>query len=289
MSEKQLIEKTIDIEHIIAEKSPKMAYMIPGFMLRYLKKVLHEDDINEFLSRAKHLYGLPFVDAIIENFNPKISVTGFENIPENERVIVASNHPLGGLDGVALMHVIGKKREDILFPVNDILLYLENLKPLFIPINKHGSNTENVKILNDTFEGKSLICYFPYGLCSRKKHGKIMDLEWKKTFVTKARHYKRNVIPTQIIGKNSNFFYNLSNFRKRLGIKFNIEMLYLPDELFNQYDKPLDIIFGKPIPWQELDKRHTDSEWATLIRNYSYKLATAPDLVFDPNANYTFD
>lgn len=116
-----------------------------------------------------------------------------------------------------------------------------------------------------------------------------MDLEWKKTFVTKARHYKRDIIPTHIIGKNSNFFYNLSNFRKRLGIKFNIEMLYLPDELFNQYNKPLDITFGKPIPWQELDKRHTDSEWATLIKNYSYRLANEPNLVFDTNANYTFD
>lgn len=281
------IDKFIDIEKVVSGKNPKLATKIPGFIYRYLKRILHEDEINVIIKKSDSLYGLDFVSAIIKDFNPVITTRGIENIPTDKRVIVASNHPLGGLDGIALMHVTGSIRSDILFPVNDILLYIDNLKPLFIPINKHGSNSENLKILNDTFEGNNLICYFPFGLCSRKKNGRIIDLDWKKTFISKSKQYQRDIIPTHIEGRNTNFFYNLSNIRKKLGIKANIEMLYLVDEFFHQYNKPLIITFGPSISWQTFDKRHTDAEWAMLLRNYSYQLKDNPDLIFDPNYNYT--
>jgi len=280
-------EKLIDIERVFTHKNPRLSALIPGFIFRYLKRIIHQGQINDFIGRSKHLYGLDFVDAIMEEFDPVVEIKGLENIPTDERIIIASNHPLGGLDGIALMQAVGKVRRDIRFPVNDILLFLDNLKPLFIPINKHGSNAENIRILNETFEGNDSICYFPFGLVSRKKDGKIYDLEWKKTFLTKAKKYKRSFVPTHIAGRNSNFFYNFSNFRKLLGIKANIEMLYLADEFFKQKDKKIIITFGAPISYQTFDKRRSDKEWATQLRNYVYQLGKKPDLIFDPEQNYT--
>ena len=161
---------------------------------------------------------------------------------------------------------------DVITPVNDFLMFIPNLRPLFIPVNKLGSNADNIKIFNDTFAGDRTICFYPFGLCSRKQKGKIIDLEWKKTFITKARTYHRDIIPTHISGRNSNFFYNFSNLRKKLGIKANIEMLFLVNEFYKQKNQTLTITFGKPIPWQTFDNRYTDSEWAMKLRNFSYNL-----------------
>ncbi len=280
------IEKLIDVERVIKLKSPGMAPYFPGFILRYLKRIVHEDDINIFIARSKHLDPLDFVDAIMEKFNSNVHVKGTEHIPLNDRVIVASNHPLGGLDGIALMQQVGRVRPDLQFPVNDILLLLDNLKPLFIPINKHGSNAENIRILNDTFAGDSLICYFPFGLVSRKRKGVIADLEWKKTVISKAKRYKRDIVPTHISGRNSNFFYRLANIRKALGIKANIEMLYLADEFYKQNNQTIRITFSKPVPYTVFDKRFTDAQWAEKLRQYVYALGAGNEEPFDPEKEY---
>ncbi|MBW7846909.1 MAG: glycerol acyltransferase [Bacteroidales bacterium] len=279
-------KRAVDVEKVIAGKNPALLKILPGFLLRYLKRTIHQDEINDFMQREGEKVGLDFVQAIIEEFRPEIDVIGIENIQLTQRIVVASNHPLGGLDGIVLMHVIGKVKPEIQFPVNDILLYLTNLQPLFVPINKHGSNADNIRILNQTFESDAVVCYFPFGLVSRKRNGIIRDLDWKKTFLSKARAFKRDIIPTHINGRNSAFFYNLSNFRKALGIKANIEMLYLPDEFFKQKGKSITITFGKPIPYTVFDKRFTDVQWAEKLRGFSYYLGENPDAVFDPQLEY---
>jgi putative hemolysin len=275
-------KKTIDVEGVLAKKNPKLARFLPPFIISYLKRIVHQDEVNAMINKASDLYGLPFVDAILKEYRIRVEATGLDNIPKEGRIIVASNHPLGGIDGVGLMQAVGRVRKDVLFPVNDILLLLENLKPLFIPVNKHGSNAENLHLFNDTFDGNSLICYFPYGLVSRRKKGKIEDLEWKKTFITKARSSKRDIIPTHIGGRSSNFFYNLSYIRKKLGIKANIEMLYLSDEFHKQKGSTMRITFGKPIPWQTFDKRFSDAQWAEMLRIHVYKLAVDSAVEFKP-------
>ena len=160
----------IDVAKVIERKSPKLRKTLPGFIIRYLRHIIHEDELNGFLRQYGHLKGLPFIDGVLKYMNTKIEVIGLENIPKDKRVIIASNHPLGGLDGIALMGTVGKKRKDIVFPVNDILMNIKNLEPLFIPINKHGSNTENIQIINDTFASDKIICYFPFGLASHFYH-----------------------------------------------------------------------------------------------------------------------
>jgi putative hemolysin len=271
----------IELDKVIKNKSPRLYRLLPNFIIRYLKRTIHQDEINEFIALYGHLYGLAFADSIIKHFGINVIATGIENIPVSGRYIIASNHPLGGLDGIALITIAGKIRRDILFPVNDILMNLENLKELFIPINKHGSNAENVAIIENTFASDVVILFFPAGLVSRKqKKGIIKDLEWKKTFITKARRHKRDIIPAHIDGRNTNFFYNLGNFRKRMGVRQNIEMLYLVDELYKQRGQTIHIRFGKMIPYGTFDKRNSDIGWAAELKDHVYKLEKEPERVF---------
>jgi len=275
----------IDLDKVIKEKSPTMNKLLPGFIKSYLKRRIHQDELNVYIKNYGHLVGIDFIDASLKKMEIKFEIDGLENIPQKERCIIASNHPLGGLDGVALMLVISKVRSDIVFPVNDILMNVKNLAPLFIPINKHGSNAENIKIINDTFASDKIVCYFPFGLVSRKKKGIIKDLSWKKTFITKAKRFKRDIIPTHISGRNTDWFYNLSNFRKKVGIKANLEMLYLADEMLKQKGQTLKFTFGKPIPYSTFDKRYKNDEWAELMREYSYKLSEGYQNTFEKFIN----
>lgn len=279
--------KRIDVKLVLESKNPSLAKVLPAFIINYLKRIIHEDEINDFLAKSGDKMGLDFVDAVLDVFQPQVEIVGSSNLLAADRITVASNHPLGGLDGLALMQSIGKFRNEIQFPVNDILLYLDNLKPLFVPINKHGSNADNIRILNETFMGEAVVCYFPFGLVSRKRRGIIRDLEWKKTFLSKAKKFKRDIVPTHISGRNTNFFYNLSNLRKSLGIKANIEMLYLVDEFFKQKNQEIRITFGKPISWEFFDKRNSDAVWAEKLRLFVYYLAMNPDAVFDADLDYS--
>lgn len=262
----------VDIEKAIAGKNPRLLKLLPGFVLRYLKKIVHQDLINDALRRHHDKIGLDFIEAILNEFGANITAMGVENIPAEGRFIIAANHPLGGIDGMALMKVVGSIRKDILFPVNDLLMYIPNLQPLFIPLNKHGKNTENIALFDKAFESSNAILYFPAGLCSRKIKGNIVDLEWKKTFISKARKYGRDIVPTHITGRNSSFFYNLANLRQKLGIKANIEMLYLVDEMVKQKDKNIRIIFGKPLPYTMFDRSRKDHEWAAFVKDIVYRL-----------------
>ena len=283
MEDIKITERTVDIEQLFRGKNPDIAKMIPGFVYGYLRKVVHENEINEFLYDNKNLVGLDFVAATLNMFGVIVTSSGVENIPKQERALLASNHPLGGLDGLALMHEVGKTRKDIVFPVNDLLMFLPQMRPLFIPINKHGSNADNIKIMQQTFESGKLILYFPAGLVSRKQKSGIRDLVWKKTFVAKSKQYKRDIIPVFIDGTNSEKFYNLANFRKRINLKANIEMLYLPDEMFKQRGKKVHIIFGQPIPYETFDKRYNNMVWAEKVKNYVYSLGKGNTEAFDPD------
>lgn len=274
MSDKVNISKPLflDIEKVIADKNPTLGRFLPAFVIRYLKRIMHQDKLNFYLNKHTDKMGIGFLEGILGEMKTKIEVTGLENVPVEGRCVVASNHPLGGLDGMALMVAVSKARMDLLFPVNDVLMGIDNLKPLFTPINKYGSNAANIEVVNETFASDSIVCYFPFGLVSRKRKGKIEDLFWRPTFITKAVKYERDIVPTHIDGRNTDFFYNLSNIRKAIGLKVNIETFFLVDELFKQENATLKITFGKPISYKIFDERFTKREWAELLRRYSYKV-----------------
>ncbi|RZS97176.1 1-acyl-sn-glycerol-3-phosphate acyltransferase [Cecembia calidifontis] len=264
----------IDIEQVLKNKNAKLHRWLPGFVIRYIKRIVHEKDINAVMAKIGHLQGLEFVHALIDEFGVEVTLTGAENIPLDRQVIFASNHPLGGMDGVAFMHALGKYRTDLRFLVNDILTNIKNFEPIFIPVNKHGANSREVtKLIEETYAGDYAVLVFPAGLVSRKQPGGIKDLTWKKSFISKAKRYKKDVVPVYIEGRNSDFFYNFANLRKKLGIKSNIEMFYLADEMFAQRGKKVVIHIGKPISYDYFDQSKSESEWAEEVKNLVYQMA----------------
>ena len=271
-SEKKEILK-IDVKEVLYSKNPSLAKAVPSFLINYLKRIVHQDGINEFLERYGHLRDAGFVEAGLEFFEIKYKVYGRENIPSDGRYFFVSNHPLGGLDGLVFMNELSKYFRDIKFPVNDILLNIKNLSGIFLPVNKHGAQAKDaIRSLEEAYTSDYQILYFPAGLCSRKKRGVIKDLVWQKSFISKAIQHKRDIVPAFFSGRNSNFFYKLSNIRTFLGIRSNIEMLYLPDELFRQKGKEISLVFGKTIPWQTFDNSKKHPEWAEWVKSRSYEL-----------------
>lgn len=266
----------IDLDKIIENKSLKLKKRIPTFLLNYLKKKIHLDELNHILDIYENKYGVDFMNAVVEYFNLNIITHGLDNLPTDESYIFVSNHPLGGLDGICLSSVIGTKyNHHIKYIVNDLLYYLENLKPIFLPVNKHGSQNKETSIMTDeAYTSSNQIITFPAGLCSRKIKGQIIDLKWQKSVIQKSIKYKRNIVPIYFDGKNSTFFYRFANLRKFLGIKFNLEMLFLPDEMFKQKGSTFNVVFGQPIPYTTFDKSKTISEWTEYVRDKVYLLKT---------------
>ena len=263
----------IDVERVLYSKNPALKKAMPGFLIRYLKRIVHQDELNEFLRLSGHLKNAEFIKAGLEFFYIRYNVSGSENIPGSGRYIFVSNHPLGGLDGLVFIYELSKYFSDLKFPVNDILMNITNLSGIFLPVNKHGAQgREAARMIEEAYASENQILYYPAGLCSRKKKGIIRDLQWHKSFISKSIQYKRDIVPAFFSGRNSNFFYNLSNFRNFLGIKANIEMLYLVDELFKQKGKEIALIFGKAIPWQTFDNSKTPPEWAEWVKGKSYEL-----------------
>jgi putative hemolysin len=263
----------IDIDEVFKSKNPGLYRALPSFFFRWLKKTVHQSEINDFIENNKHLFDFEFVDAIIKEFGVRVEFDGLEHIPTNGGFICAANHPLGGLDGIALLQTVGKRRADVKFVVNDILLKLVNLKGLFIGVNKHGKNDSNtMRSLDDLYGSGVGVVIFPAGLVSRRKKGVIKDLVWRKSFVVKARKYQLPIIPTFIEGRNSDFFYTLSNARTYLGIKANVEMLYLADEMYNQKGRTIRITFGKPVQPNALENPDNDIEWSHRLREMVYQI-----------------
>lgn len=263
----------IDVERVLDSKNPALRKVLPRFVVNYLKKIVHQDDLNIFMSKWGHLKDAELIGAFLSHFEIRFTVTGSENIPATGRNIFVSNHPLGGLDGLVFIYELSKYYPDIKFPVNDILTSIENLSGIFLPVNKHGAQGKDAaRRMEEAYASGSQILYFPAGLCSRKKSGVIKDLQWHKSFITKAIQHKRNIVPAYFSGRNSDFFYNLSNIRKFLGIKANLEMLYLADEMFKQKEKEIRLVFGKAIPWETFGKTKSPLEWAEWVKSKSYEL-----------------
>lgn len=264
----------IDISRLIKEKSPRLAKWLPAFIVNYIKRIVHEDEINQFIINNSHLYNSDFCDAIVEYLNIKIKVTGIENIPKEGRVIIAMNHPLGGMDAISFVSAIKQHRKDLRFIVNDLLLSMKNLNGLFLGVNKHGKNELSTRQqITQLFENDEAVCIFPAGLVSRKSKKLIRDLDWKKTFVTYAKKFNQPIIPVYIDGELSSFFYRLANFRKFIGIKVNIEMLYLADELFKQRGKTMHFTVGKPILPTDFDPSQSERKQAEAVREIVYALS----------------
>ena len=268
------MSKFVEVRKLIKDKNPRLLRWLPGFFIRWIERIIHQREVNEFMAKHEHSDVHTFCEETLKYMNFDVSIQGIENIPKApEKVIFASNHPLGGMDAISMIHLFKEVRPDIKFIVNDLLMAVKNLKDRFIGVNKVGrSAVESLQKVEKQFAEGSATVIFPAGLVSRKIKGEIMDLEWKKTFITKSKKYQVPVIPVHIGGGLTNRFYRLANFRKFLGIKVNIEMFFLVDELFKQKNMKIDIIIGKPIPSETFDKSKNDKQWAEWMKEQIYSL-----------------
>lgn len=264
--------KRVDIDEMLRTKAPGPYKFIPRFAINYVKRIVHENDINDFLAKNGEKRGLDFINASIDRLGADIIIKGIENIPPSGGYIFASNHPLGGLDGLAVIYSIAKVRKDIKFFVNELLLSLDQLDNILVPVNINGNSTRPMlELVDKIYSSDMAIPIFPAGLVSRKfSKTEIKDLTWKKSFITKSKHYHKDIVPIYIEGRNSRFFYNFASFRKKIGIKINLEMFFLVNEMFTHKDKKVILHFGKPVSYKVFDKSHNDAEWANIFRDELY-------------------
>ena len=274
------IEKTenglisIDLDKVIKIKNQRLYRWLPRFVIKYLERLIYQDEINYVLREFHHLQGCEFIEAALNYMGIKYLIEGKENIPETGRYIFVANHPLGGIDGLAFIHFIGTTFGKVKAIINDLLMNVINLRPVFVGVNLYGANTKDaLKTLDETFESDNQIMIFPAGFDSRKIEGKIQDIEWKKMFINRSIRHKLDIVPVFIEGKNTGFFYNFSRIRKKLGIKFNIELIFLPGQMFKQKGKTIKLIFGRPISYAVFNNSQTPEKWASSVRSHVYSLA----------------
>ena len=266
----------IDVREAVEAKIPSYAKHIPGFVYRWLERVVRQKELNRVLKENADRRGVDFAEGVLGSFGIKLEVEGLDNISDGGRYIFASNHPLGGLDGMALITILGRKYDgNVKCIVNDLLMLIKPLNGVFLPINKHGGQSrKNMEAVDEAYHGGCQMITFPAGLCSRRgKNGKISDTEWKKSFITKSIESRRNVVPIYFGGTNSGFFYKFAKFRKRIGIKLNIEMVLLPGEMVDGAGSTFRIKIGKPIPYTEFDNSRSQKEWAQEVKRRVYEMS----------------
>ena len=271
------IEKTIDIDKILKSKMGSKVKFVPHFLVSWLKKIIHEDEVNRFLWESRGLSGTEWLIECVRYLKMDVEIVGLENLPDKndgKLYTFVSNHPLGGQDGVCLGSIIGKHYDGkFRYLVNDLLLNLPGLKPVSIGINKTGRQSRDFpRMVEAGFQSDNHMLMFPAGLNSRKrKDGTIHDLPWKKTFISKSVEYQRDVVPIHFGGRNSERFYRIARFSDKY-LPFNLAMLFLVDEMYRNVGKHFRISIGKPIPWQTFDKSKSATEWAQYVEDRVYEL-----------------
>ena len=274
---KQVTEKTIDLDLILSSKMGSKAKFVPRPFVSWLKRVIHQDEVNRFLWESRHLSGTEWLEECVRYLDMTLQIVGEENLPakdDGKLYTFVSNHPLGGADGVALGSIIGRHYDgNFRYLVNDLLMNLPGLAPVCIPINITGSQSRSFpQMVEDGFKSGNHILMFPAGICSRRIDGKVQDIAWKKTFITKSVGYQRDVVPIHFSGSNSDFFYKLASFSDKYVKKINLAMLFLVDEMYKNVHKSFQVTIGKPIPWQTFDKSKSVSTWAQEVRSRVYAL-----------------
>lgn len=263
----------IDLDKIIAESQSKFLKKLPKPLISLLKRVIRQDSINRILNKYEACQGLEFIQKLSEEFNISIQIDGLENLPESSRCFFAANHPYGFLDGLILTKTVGERYGTFKAIGNEVFLMAPHMRPVIAAVNVFGSNPREYIIeLEKVFASDVAITHFPSGVVSRIKSGRIQDGEWQKSFISRAIKFKRDIVPFYFPGRNSVLFYAVFALRRLLGISLNLELALLPHEIFNKQNKTIRVKIGKPIPWQTFDNSKTHQEWATYVKDETYRL-----------------
>lgn len=265
----------INLRQVLRKRLGGWSRLVPPFLCRRLERLVCQEQLNELLEHNYPRRGADFCRGVLADLDVGVDVCGMRNLPtpSERRVLLVCNHPLGGLDGMALVawfsEYFGTQLQVV---VNDLLMAVEPLSDCFVPVNKHGAQSRGTaRSLDAAMASDAPVLMFPAGLVSRQgDDGTIADLKWNKMFLRKAVEYGRDVVPLFFDGHNSAGFYRAARRRVKLGLRFNFEMVLLPREVFASRGRRFTITCGDPIPWQSLG-RATDAE-AARIRGIVYNL-----------------
>ena len=267
----------IDVDKVLRTRLPKHYRYIPRFLVRWLERTICQDRLNTILEKMADKNSVDAATVALDEMGITVNASGLDELPQG-RYMFVSNHPLGGLDGLALISLLGNRYErNIKFLVNDLLMAVTPLRGVFLPVNKYGRQSrEAASEIDVALSSDNQIITFPAGLCSRMQpDGSIADLPWQKAAVVHAVNYQRDIVPIYFDARNSSFFYRIAKWRKRLGIKFNIELIFLPKEMLKQSGSTLHFVVGKPIAWSSLDA-HAPKREAARLRDIVYSMAPTP-------------
>ncbi|MBN1650585.1 MAG: 1-acyl-sn-glycerol-3-phosphate acyltransferase [Bacteroidales bacterium] len=266
-------KKYIDLEKIIKEGDSEFLKKLPVFIVKLIKRVIWQKELNEILARNESTIGVDFLFKMVEEFKINIEIEGLENLPENGKCFFAANHPLGVIDGLVLTTTVAKKYGNFKAIANDAFLFIPQLRPLVAAVSVFGrSSRQYIAALDEVYQSEIPITHFPAGLVSRRFEGKVQDSAWQKSFISKSIASKRDIVPFYFYNKNSRLFYSIYTVRKFLGLKLNLELALLPHEAFLKRNKTIKVKIGKPISYQTFDKSLSHNEWAQNVRNQVYAL-----------------
>lgn len=265
----------IDIRKVIKNSKSGFLRSMPDFMIRAITRLIHQDEMNETILRNYDKTGMEFVNGVLNDWNVKVIVKNSGNLPESGKFVFVANHPVGAMDALSFLSMIHRFYPDVISPSNELFGYIPQLRPLIVGVNVFGKNTkETAEKLTALFESDSQVMIFPAGEVSRRKKGVISDPAWQKSFITKAIKHQRDIVPVYIKGRNSNLFYFVANFRKKLGIKMYIETALLPREMMLQRNSSVELTIGKPISWETFSNAKTHTEWAAYVKERVYGIAS---------------
>ena len=263
----------VDIEAVLREKAPRASRWIPRFAVNWLRRTIHEKEINHIIGEYWQQKPQEFIQSCFRFLRVDYSISGLEALDPAGRYLFVSNHPFGGMDGMMLADELIKHFGDVRVVVNDILMHIEPLAPLWLPVNKHGAQNQTyARRIDDALAGDLPVLTFPAGLCSRRIGGEVQDLPWRMSFLKKACSSERAIVPVFVEGELSPFFYRVDSIRRKLGIKFNIEMLWLSDEMFRQEGRSFRIVVGEPIAVRDLQHLESLAEQVAYVRAKTYDL-----------------
>ncbi|NVJ52843.1 MAG: GNAT family N-acetyltransferase [Campylobacteraceae bacterium] len=273
----------IDVQKEIAKKFPNINKN-PNFLKKSLiniaKKVVHENSINEFLEKHSHLKGFEFVDAVLDyfNFDYTVSSNDLQNIPSTGKVVIIANHPLGGLDALSLLKLVGTIRTDVKIVANDFLVGINALKSLFIPIDnyKMRQSKKDIQAVYSALNNDEAVIIFPAGEVSRAGTKGIKDPSWSKGFLNFAINTNAPILPIFIGGKNSKTFYTMSVLNK------TFSTLLLSHEMFKKKSTNINIKIGQIIPNENVKPKGIDKKYLlNLYKKHLYALKKGKKSFFE--------
>ena len=267
----------IDVDSLLRTKLPEHYKKIPKWAIRFVEWLICQKDMNDILIPLRNSFGVDFARGMTQSLNVTFEVHGLDEVPTDGRYLFVSNHPLGAFDGICYIRVLGERFKKLKVIVNDMLMHIQNLRPVFLPVNTIGrQKREDMEAVSEAYtSADTQLMTFPAGLCSRYIDGRVQDIEWRKSIITQAVASQRDIVPMYFNGRNSRLFYAVELLRRKLGIKFNVGLLLLPRQMMrHSRGKHYNILVGKPIPYTTFDNSRTPKEWAAWLRERCYALPT---------------